>query len=193
MEEWRLTRWHAQARLHFLGKIANYAGPNLLGGKEELIEVMAQILEKLDMLKPPRATDLRISTLGKEVIPEDPKKGTFDELTAWDRTDGMRPVPRFPRGRRSADAVVLGVQNVSGEWVAIAAATPSAPCNILPRARRWIWNSLRCRTPKSAENGRSTFRLTPSEQLRERSFKSVGHGFPSAHFVSTSRRPKVSL
>ena len=50
MEEWRLARWHAQARLHFLGKIANYAGPNLLGGNEKLVAVMAQILEKLDML-----------------------------------------------------------------------------------------------------------------------------------------------
>ena len=34
MEEWRLTRWHARARLHFLGKVPTYAGPDLLGGKE---------------------------------------------------------------------------------------------------------------------------------------------------------------
>ena len=67
MEEWRLTRWHAQARLHFLGKIPTYAGPNLLGGKEEIIDRAAQILERLGMLKPPRATDLRISALGREV------------------------------------------------------------------------------------------------------------------------------
>ena len=41
MEEWNLTRWHARARLHFLGKLATYSGPNLLGGNEEIIEVMA--------------------------------------------------------------------------------------------------------------------------------------------------------
>ena len=80
MEEWRLTRWHAQARLHFLGKIANYAGPNLLGGNEKLVAVMAQILEKLDMLKPPRATDLRISAFGKEIIPDDLKKREFRRI-----------------------------------------------------------------------------------------------------------------
>jgi hypothetical protein len=30
-------------------------------------------------------------------------------------------------GERSADAVILGVQNAAGEWVAVAAATPISP------------------------------------------------------------------
>ena len=53
MEEWNLTRWHARARLHFLGRVATYSGPNLLGGKEQFVEEMAQILERLGMLQPP--------------------------------------------------------------------------------------------------------------------------------------------
>jgi hypothetical protein len=58
MDEWNLTRWHARARLHFLGKVATYSGPNLLGGAEVLIEQRARILERLGMLQPPRAADL---------------------------------------------------------------------------------------------------------------------------------------
>ena len=65
MEEWRITRWHARARLHFLEKIQTYAGPNLLGGNEERVELMARSLEGLGMLQPPRAADLRISALGQ--------------------------------------------------------------------------------------------------------------------------------
>ena len=47
MAEWNLTRWHARARLHFLGKLPTYSGPNLLGGNEEIISVLAGSLEKL--------------------------------------------------------------------------------------------------------------------------------------------------
>ena len=80
MEEWRLTRWHARARLHFLGKVPTYAGPDLLGGKEEYLLVMAQTLERLGMLKPPRATDLRISALGREIRPDGLKRGYMNSL-----------------------------------------------------------------------------------------------------------------
>jgi hypothetical protein len=136
MEEWRLTRWHARARLHFLGKISTYAGPNLLGGKEELIEVMAQILERLRMLKPPRASDLRISALGREMIPDGVKRGQFDGLTMRG-TNGWRASGfALSTGGRSADAVLLGVQNAAGEWVAIAAATPTSPLQYFPKSTR---------------------------------------------------------
>jgi len=136
MEEWRLTRWHARARLHFLGKIPTYAGPNLLGGKEELIEVAAQILERLGMLKPPRSTDLRISALGREVMPDGSKKGRFDGLTMRG-TNGWRASGfALSSGGRSADAVLLGVQDAVGEWVAIAAATPTSPLQYLAKSTR---------------------------------------------------------
>ena len=148
MEEWRLTRWHAQARLHFLGKIANYAGPNLLGGNEKLVAVMAQILEKLDMLKPPRATDLRISALGNEIIPDDLKRGKFDELTTQGARGWRASGSALSSGRRSADAVVLGVQNAAGEWVAIAAATPVSPLQYLARGTQMDFEFLAVSDPQ---------------------------------------------
>ena len=148
MEEWRMTRWHARARLHFLGKIPTYAGPNLLGGKEELIEVMAQILERLDMLKPPRATDLRISALGREVIPEGSKKGRFDGLTMRGTNEWHASGFALSTRGRSADAVLLGVQNVSGEWVALAAATPLSPLQYLAKSTMMDLEFLAVSGPK---------------------------------------------
>ena len=136
MQEWQLTRWHARARLHFLGKIPTYAGPNLLGGKEALIEVMAEILERLGMLKPPRANDLRISALGREVIPDGPKRGRFDRLTMRGMNGWRASGSALSTGGRSADAVVLGVQNAAGEWVAIAGATPLSPPQYLYKSTR---------------------------------------------------------
>ena len=59
----------------FSGGLATYSGPNLLGGKEQFVEEMTQILERLGMLQPPRAADLRISALGSEVTSEGSKRG----------------------------------------------------------------------------------------------------------------------
>ena len=128
MEEWRLTRWHARARLHFLGKLPIFAGPNLLGGDEERVDLMTQKLEGLGMLQPPRAADLRISALGREVIPDGVKRGRFEGLTLCGTNGWRASGSALCGGGRSADAVILAVQNAAGEWVAIAAATPlSAP------------------------------------------------------------------
>jgi hypothetical protein len=136
MREWRLSRWHAQARLHFLGKINIYAGPNLLGGKEELIEVWARILEELGMLKPPRATDLRISALGKEIKPDGERRGVFEGLSSRG-SDGWHAYgSALSTGNRAADAVILGVQNGSGEWIPIAAATPISPLQYQAQSTR---------------------------------------------------------
>jgi hypothetical protein len=136
MEEWRLTRWHARARLHFLGKLPIFAGPNLLGGKEAFIEVMAQKLERLGMLKPPRAADLRISALGREVIPDGVKRGRFDGLTTCGTNGWRASGSALSSGGRSADAVILAVQNAAGEWIAIAAATPLSAPQYLDKSTR---------------------------------------------------------
>ena len=136
MTEWNLTRWHARARLHFLGKLPTYSGPNLLGGNEEIISVMAGSLEKLGMLQPPRVADLRISALGREVTSEGAKRGRFDAL-ATRGPDGWRASGSALSSRgRSADAVLLGVQNADGEWVAIAAGTPVGPPRYLAKSTR---------------------------------------------------------
>jgi hypothetical protein len=147
MEEWSLTRWHALARLHFLRKIPTHARPDLLGGADEVIERMARSLEQLGMLKPPRATDLRISALGREVEPEGSKKGRMNKLimrglNGW-RASGFA----LASGGRSADAVILGVQNDQGEWVAIAAGTPLSRPKYLRKSNRMDWEFLAISEP----------------------------------------------
>ncbi|MET0253464.1 MAG: hypothetical protein ABW214_05485 [Terrimicrobiaceae bacterium] len=148
MEEWRLTRWHARARLHFLGKLPICAGPNLLGGKEELIEVMTQKLERLGMLKPPRADDLRISALGREVIPDGVKRGRFDGLTMCGTNGWRASGSALSSGGRSADAVILAVQNAAGEWIAIAAATPLSAPQYLHKSTRMDLEFLAVSAPQ---------------------------------------------
>jgi len=148
MQEWRLTRWHAQARLHFLGRIPTYAGPDLLGGKDELIDRAAQILERLGMLKPPRATDLRISALGKEVIPEGLKRGQmYGSVQLGPKGWHVEGFALASRGR-SADIVLLGVQNKEGEWVAVAAASALSPPKYLRRSIGTDWEFLALSSPK---------------------------------------------
>jgi hypothetical protein len=150
MEEWSLTRWHALARLHFLGKIPTYARPDLLGGADEVIVHMACSLEKLGMLKPPRASDLRISALGREVEPEDAKKGHMNKLIMRG-LEGWRASGNALGSRgRSADAVILGVQNEEGEWVAIAVGTPLSQPNYLRRSNRMDWEFLAISEPGKA-------------------------------------------
>jgi hypothetical protein len=93
-------------------------------------------LEKLGMLQPPRVADLRISALGREVTSEGAKKGRFDAL-AMRGPDGWRASGSALSIRgRSADTVVLGVQNSEGEWVAIAAGTPLSPPRYLAGSTR---------------------------------------------------------
>jgi hypothetical protein len=148
MAEWNLTRWHARARLHFLGKLPTYSGPNLLGGNEEIIAVMAGSLEKLGMLQPPRAADLRISALGREVTSEGAKRGRFEQLAnrsskGWRASGSALSI----RGR-SADAVILGVQNADGEWMAIAGGTPVSPPRYLAKSTRMDWEFLALSGPQ---------------------------------------------
>ncbi len=148
MEEWRLTRWHARARLHFLGKVPTYAGPDLLGGKEEYLLDMAQTLERLGMLKPPRATDLRISALGREIRPDGLKRGYMNSLIMRDLKGWHASGCALAAGGRSADAVLLGVQNEAGEWVVVAAATPLSPPKYLHKSMRMDWEFLAVSAPQ---------------------------------------------
>jgi hypothetical protein len=148
MQEWRLTRWHAQARLHFLGRIPTYAGPDLLGGKDELIDRAAQILERLGMLKPPRAIDLRISALGREVIPNDLKRGQMYGLVRLGPKGWHAEGFALASGGRSADIVLLGVQNKEGDWVAVGAASALSPPKYLRRSIGTDWEFLALSSPK---------------------------------------------
>jgi hypothetical protein len=148
MQEWRLTRWHAQARLHFLGRIHTYAGPDLLGGREELIDAAARTLEGLGMLKPPRATDLRISAIGREVIPDGLKRGQMYGLVRLGPKGWHAEGFALASGGRSADIVLLGVQDKAGEWVAVAAASALSPPKCLRRSIGTDWEFLALSSPK---------------------------------------------
>ena len=177
MEEWNTTRWKALARLHFLGKIHTAAKMDVLGGSDELILEMAKVLERLGMLKPPRATDLRISALGREVAPDSFKRGRFDQLITrglkgW-RASGFA----FSTGGRAPDAVVLGVQNDAGEWVAIAAATPLSPPKYLEQEHsNGLGISRGIGTSKAGRMGNrtSTWNLRRTERRRP---EGMGNGF----------------
>ena len=147
MQEWRLTRWHARAKLHFLGKVSTYAGPDLLGGQDAFIDTQAQTLERLHMLKPPRATDLRISGLGREVIPDGLKRGQMYALSRTGLKGWRASGYALASGGRSADAVILGVQNNEGGWVAIAAGTPLSQPDYLRRSNRMDWEFLALSEP----------------------------------------------
>ena len=50
-------------------------------------------------------------------------------------------------GGRSADAVILGVQNNQGEWVAITAGTPLSRPNYLRKSNRMDWEFLAVSPP----------------------------------------------
>jgi len=135
MEEWNTTRWHALARLHFLGKIHTEAKADVLGGSDGLILEMAKGLERMGMMKQ-RAEDLRVSALGKEGDPNRLKRGQFEDLTMRGLKGWRASGSALLRGGRSADAVILGTQNAAGEWVAIAAATPLSPPQYLAKSTR---------------------------------------------------------
>jgi hypothetical protein len=134
MEEWNTTRWHALARLHFLGKIHTEARADVLGGSDGLILEMAKVLERMGMMKQ-RAEDLRVSALGKEGD-SNRLKGQFEDLTMRGLKGWRASGSALLRGGRSADAVVLGTQNADGEWVAIAAAIPLSPPRYLAKSTR---------------------------------------------------------
>jgi hypothetical protein len=136
MEEWSITRWHSRARLHCLGKIYTQARGDLLGGQDQFIEEMAQILENLGMLKPPRAAQLKLSAFGKKAKAGGAAKGRQDQLimrghNGW-RASGYAQLPEG----RAADAVILGLEDDAGKWFAIAAATPGGPLNYLEKGTR---------------------------------------------------------
>jgi hypothetical protein len=152
MEEWSLTRWHARAKLHFLRKVQADERPNLLGGRDEVIDGMVRVLERLGMLKPPRASDLRIAALGREVETEGSKRGRMNSLTPRGLKGWRACGYALASGGRPADAVILGVQNNFGEWIAVAVTTPVGPPRYLRKSTRKDLEFLAvCEPPQSGQ------------------------------------------
>ena len=137
----------------FSRKNSIYAGPDLLGGKEEFIDTAARTLERLGMLKPPRATDLRISALGREVIPDGLKRGQMYGLVplgpkGW-HVEGFALASRG----RSADTVLLACRIRQASGLRWRRRARLARRNIFARACEWIGNFWPCRRQRSVENG----------------------------------------
>ena len=64
------------------------------------------------------------------------------------RMGGAPPVPRFLFADARRTAVLLGVQNADGEWVAIAAGTPVSPPRYLAKSTRMDWEFLALSGPQ---------------------------------------------
>ena len=165
MEEWNTTRWHALAKLHFLGKIHTEARADVLGGSDGLVLEMAKILERMGMMEQ-RAEDLRVSALGKEGDSKRLKRGQFEALTMRGLQGWRASGCALLREGRSADAVILGIQNAAGEWVAIAAATPLSPPQYLARSTRKDLEFLAMPLPQKRGEWESNLPLGSFGELR---------------------------
>ena len=100
------------------------------------------------MLKPPIATDLRISALGREVLPNGLKRGQMYGLVRLGPKGWHAEGFALASGGRSADIVLLGVQNKEGDWVAVAAASALSPPKYLRRSIGTDWEFLALSPPK---------------------------------------------
>ncbi|MGA7881210.1 MAG: hypothetical protein WCD63_10125, partial [Terrimicrobiaceae bacterium] len=155
MEEWEMARWRSRAALHFLGSL--YA-PELeyrfLGGQKEIFENGARILERLGMLNPPRATDLRLSKLGQDVGTRDSKRRVWEKMDR--REDGGWHVSGYAvcRDNRPPDLILFCTRDTDGEWVVRTTATPfSTSAQYLRNSARYDFEFLGSRPPQDAQLG----------------------------------------
>ena len=155
MEEWEMARWRSRAALHFLGSL--YA-PELeyrfLGGQKEIFENGARILERLGMLNPPRATDLRLSKLGQDGGMRDSYRRVWEKMDR--RKDGGWHVSGYAvcRDNRPPDLILFCTRDTDGEWVVRTTATPfSTSAQYLRNSARYDFEFLGSRPPQDAQLG----------------------------------------
>jgi hypothetical protein len=130
--------------------------------------------------------DLRIFALGEEESKAS-RKGSFDQLTRLGENGCRASGFALSGGGRAADAVVLGTQNANGEWIAIAAATPSSPPRYLNKSRRMDWEFLAVPEPQPsgaweidlpnelfAGQGRGTFRAWAMDFRKRKLYRLPG-------------------
>ena len=155
MEEWEMARSRSRACLHFLGSL--YA-PELeyryLGGGKEIFENGARILERLGMLNPPRATDLRLSKLGQDAGMRDSNRRVWERM---DRLkDGGWHVSGYAvcRDDRPPDLILFCTRNADGERVVRTTAIPfSASAQYLRNSARYDFEFLGSRPPQDPQFG----------------------------------------
>jgi hypothetical protein len=155
MEEWEMARWRSRACLHFLGRLhVSELGYRYLGGQEEIFQQGAEVLERLGMLNPPRATDLRLSKLGEDAGNRDSYRRVWERMDR--RQDGGWHVSGYSvcRDNRPPDLILFCTRNADREWVARSAATPFST------SAQYLRNSAQCdlefvgsRPPQDAQLG----------------------------------------
>ncbi len=154
MEEWEMARSRARASLHFLGSV--YA-PELeyryLGGQKEIFENGVHVLEKLGMLSPPRARDLRLASLGTEVALRDPSKRTWERMDKLEGGGWHVSGSAVCRDNHPADIILFCTRNREGEWVVRTTATPYTSAQYLRDSSRSDFEFLGCRSPQEAQLG----------------------------------------
>jgi len=139
MGEWNLARWRSRASLVFFDTLPS-KGLDLLGGNYELLATQVKRLERLGMLVPPLARDLRISKLGRDCGNLYPGRGDFQHL--YRLPDGRWRASGYAlcNDERPPDIVLLCTRDAEGEWTARAAITPRTPPMFLRRnARMDYW------------------------------------------------------
>ncbi|HEY5743590.1 MAG TPA: hypothetical protein VIS99_13730 [Terrimicrobiaceae bacterium] len=154
MEEWEMARWRSRASLHFLGSL--YV-PELeyryLGGQKEIFENGVRILEGLGMFNPPRATDLRLSRLGREAGMPDSSRRVWDKMEM--RADGGWHASGFAVccDDRPPDLILFCTQNADGEWVVRTTATPYTCAQYLRNSTRSDFEFVGSHPPQDAQLG----------------------------------------
>jgi hypothetical protein len=126
MEEWNMARWRSRASLHLMG--SGLYAPELeyryLGGIREIFDEGAQTLEKLGMLNPPRATDLRLSKLGQDGGTFNSYRGQFERMDRLDSGGWHVSGYAVCHDNRPPDLILFCTRNENGEWVVRTTATP---------------------------------------------------------------------
>ena len=114
----------------------------------------ARILEKLGMLNPPRATDLRLSKLGQDAGMRDSNRRVWERM---DRLkDGGWHVSGYAvcRDDRPPDLILFCTRNADGEWVVRTTAIPfSVSAQYLRNSARYDFEFLGSRPPQDPQFG----------------------------------------
>ncbi len=183
MEEWNMARWRARACLHLMG--TGLFAPELeyryLGGIKEIFDEGAQTLEKLGMLNPPRAKDLRLSNLGRDGGMFNSFRRKFERMDRLENGGWHVSGYAVCHDNRPADLILLCTQDENGEWVVRTTATPFTAPQYLRDGTRYDFDFLGIHSPQDAQLGAWEADLPPGV------FGAGGVGTVSAWALDFSR------
>ena len=117
----------------------------------------------IGMLNPPRATNLRLSKLGKDGGTRDPYRKVWERMER--RKDGGWYVSGYAvlRDNRPADLILFCTRDAAGEWVVRTTAVPfSTSPQYLRNSARYDFEFLGSRPPQDAQLGAFEADFPPS-------------------------------